>query len=506
MDIRDVLPNRQKFRDLDGEIRKLGEKVASIRREINDTSTFGNVFKEVESLMKQPESELRSHADRLRESLTNQRENVLRSSADQLEKLRETAGSLWHGVDSLKSGRFQQTIVSTFGAPTKQRLSSQLEAVIEQIRGARMAAVYLENYRNFESNKTSLPGTANPDPNGPWDHNRQGDPVAPNNLVQYIGYTQLFAAAKQDFERQYAELQGLVESRASGQPWSEEDQYFSALTAKILQTIGTLETRIEKLHTIGLDAEIKSVASISTAIKELNESVASIRKNIDDTSPVGNVFHEIENLRDDRKDQLRAFERKLQDARDTAKELLKRVNSLPARTGELLGEMSPEADTQTRHRLSSDLQAVVENIRCATMAAVYPAKYQEIQGSETIRDLPTTIQSNRLEDPKHNIQIFQPELQDLERQHKELQGFVESRDPGQPLGEEDKHFLALTERIPPLIEILKRHIEEPQREQRELRPRETQSEPNLPAADQAQVLRLRAQSEPAIGSPVVWRH
>src|SRR4029077_3414414 len=183
--------------------------------------------------------------------------------------------------------------------------------------------------------------------------------------------------------------------------------------------IGTLERRIEKLHTIGLDAEIKA----------LNESVASIRKKIDDTSPVGNVFHEIEDLRDSRARQLKDFEIRLQDAGQTAKKLL---------------WITPPSDPQTTQRLSSDLQAVIENIRRAKMAAVYPANYRDYQGSVTIRDLHATIQPDRFQTAENIIRILEPELRDLELQHAELQGFVNSRDSGQPPSEEDEYFLALT--------------------------------------------------------------
>lgn len=460
--------DRKAIKALDEQIENLRGSVASIREQINATSPAGNVFKEIAPL-------------------TNQ--HKLTSSDQELVKARETARDLQLQVDPLKSAGFLKTIFPSFGPPTKQRLSSKLEGVIEQIRLARMAANFSEYYQDFKSNENNSRPTTTPD-----------------NLNQAIGFSQNFATTKQDFEQQYEKLQDFLKSRDPKQPPGKEDEQFSALAEFVLEAIGTLKRHIEELPTIGLDAEIRTFTGLETEIKRLNESVASIRNEINETSPVGNVFHEIENLRDDRKDQLRAFERKLQGARQTAKELLKRVNSLPERTGALLGEISPGSDPQTKQRLSSDLQAVVEKIRRATMAAVYPAKYRDIQGSETIRTLPTTFPSNRFEEPGNTIRILEPELQDLTMQYAELRGFVRSKDPGQPPAEEDQYFFALTERIAPLIEILQGHIEELQRPQREGRPQETQSEPNLPAANQAQVLRSRAHSEDAIGLPVVWRH
>jgi hypothetical protein len=200
----------------------------------------------------------------------------------------------------------------------------------------------------------------------------------------------------------------------------------------------------------------KDIKELDAEIRNLDKSVTSIRKEIDDTSPFSNVFEDAKDLTPHRETQLRNFETTLQGALEAADELQETLNSLPPRTGGLLGKIKP--NTQTKVRLSSDLDAVVENIRCARMAAVYPAYYRDFGSDETMRSLSDIPQPNDLDQASGQIGFFEANKEDYEQRYSRLNGFIQSRKDTQLRSVEDRHFSALTEQILHSIGMLDRHI------------------------------------------------
>jgi hypothetical protein len=193
----------------------------------------------------------------------------------------------------------------------------------------------------------------------------------------------------------------------------------------------------------------RNVKALDRQIKELGKTVA----NIIETSPVGDVFKEGNNLTDHRKQPLGSCESQLRGAGQTAEQLLKRVQALP---GGFLAKITP--GTQTKKGLSSDLKDVVENIRCGRMRAVYPEIYANFKSDETSTSSPLTPQPSSLEQARGYIQSCEEVLGHLEKQNSTLEDFVKSRDPGKTRTVEDRYFASLTEEMSEAIESLKGHI------------------------------------------------
>lgn len=200
--IKGFLLNRrnQKVRDLDLEIEKLRDSVARIRENI------GNSFEEAANL-------------------TDQRLVELKTFDNDLEKAQQDAQKL--------GSRLKETTFSGFGPPTKQSLSSELKDVIEQIRYARMAAVYPENYRDIKLNDKMKSSPLTPQP---------------KNLEDAGNYIQFSKTVLLNLEKQCETLNDFVKSRPEEVKRTEADRYFANLTGEILQTVGRVNRHIDGLE------------------------------------------------------------------------------------------------------------------------------------------------------------------------------------------------------------------------------------------------------------------
>jgi hypothetical protein len=197
--LRTIKESNQNIRDLDQEIKELSDSVTRIRKNI------GNTFEEAANLTDRRLVELKTFDDTLKEAQQN---------ADNLGR------------------RMKETTFSGFGTPTKQSLSSKLKDVIEQIRCARMAAVYPENYRDIKLNEklNSSPVTAQP-----------------KNLEEARNYIQFSQTVLFNLQEQYKTLNDLVKSRPEEVTRTEGDRYFADLTGKIRETIGSVNRHIDGL-------------------------------------------------------------------------------------------------------------------------------------------------------------------------------------------------------------------------------------------------------------------
>jgi hypothetical protein len=220
--IKGFLLNRQnqKIRDLDLEIEKLLDSVPRIREKI------GNTFEEAANL-------------------TDQRLVDLKTFDDTLKEAQQDAENLGR--------RLKETTFSGFGPPTKQSLSSKLNDVVEQIRCARMAAVYPEYYRDIKLNEklNSSPVTAQP-----------------KSLEEAGNYIQFSQTVLFNLQEQYKTLNDFDKSRPEEVTRTEGDRYFADLTGKIRESIGSVKGHINGLEKI--ESQLQGSDRMRRLLRELD--------------------------------------------------------------------------------------------------------------------------------------------------------------------------------------------------------------------------------------------